>query len=145
MAALVDQWTHGLDRIPEHDVEIDDLLLQVNPPAEHARDLEQIADEACEITDLSFDDSVGVMLDGAPVRTNLLEHLDGGVDGLDPHRKILLHAHEWLAPGARVLLEVAFDQEEAAMWIAKQFEQYDQATVLRDLGKRPRVLSVRRV
>jgi len=81
---------------------------------------------------------------------NVREHepklaLDGGEDGLDPHRKILMRAHEWLVPGARVLLEIAFDQEEAVLWIAKQFEQYDQASVLRDLGKRARVLSLRRV
>lgn len=71
--------------------------------------------------------------------------LDGGVDGLDVHRRILKSAHEWLASGARVLLEIAFDQEEKVLWIARQFDQYDNAIVLRDLGKRPRVLSLRRI
>ena len=71
--------------------------------------------------------------------------LDGGTDGLDLHRRILKDAHEWLTSGARVLLEIAFDQEESALWISRQFGQYDNATILRDLGKRPRVLSLNRI
>jgi release factor glutamine methyltransferase len=70
--------------------------------------------------------------------------LDGGGDGLDPHRRILAGAERWVAPGALLLLEIAFDQEEKALWIAHQHEIFERVSVLRDLGKRPRVLSLMR-
>ncbi|MFT3969248.1 MAG: putative protein N(5)-glutamine methyltransferase [Micropruina sp.] len=41
--------------------------------------------------------------------------LDGGGDGLDVHRRIAAAAHEWLAPGGRLLIEVARAQAGQAV------------------------------
>src|SRR5690606_15802156 len=41
--------------------------------------------------------------------------LDGGADGLDPHRKILERAHNHLRPGGLLYIEIAYDQGEAAL------------------------------
>ena len=38
--------------------------------------------------------------------------LDGGPDGLDPHRRILAGAPKYLRPGGRVFLEIAYDQSK---------------------------------
>lgn len=70
--------------------------------------------------------------------------LDGGEDGLDPHRKILAQAGKWLVPAGRAMLEIAFDQEDAALWIARNSPDFEDERVFKDLGGRPRVLSVRR-
>ncbi|MBF4461077.1 MULTISPECIES: putative protein N(5)-glutamine methyltransferase [unclassified Rathayibacter] len=40
--------------------------------------------------------------------------LDGGVDGLDLHRRIALEAAAWLAPGGSVVIETSDDQAEAS-------------------------------
>lgn len=40
--------------------------------------------------------------------------LDGGPDGLDVHRRIAAEASDWLAPGGRLLIEVAPSQVQAA-------------------------------
>jgi release factor glutamine methyltransferase len=51
--------------------------------------------------------------------------LRGGPDGLDPSRRILADAPQWLAPGGRILLEMHVDQartlirEAAASWEAR--------------------------
>ena len=41
--------------------------------------------------------------------------LDGGPDGLDVHRRVLLEVRRWLAPGAQVLIEVSQDQAPDAL------------------------------
>ena len=41
--------------------------------------------------------------------------LDGGADGLDVHRRIAADAHEWLAPGALLLIEVSEAQVPIAL------------------------------
>ena len=43
--------------------------------------------------------------------------LDGGVDGLDVHRRLAEHAGEWLAPGGCLLVEVADAQASRAIEI----------------------------
>lgn len=70
--------------------------------------------------------------------------LDGGPDGLDPHRKILAGAVDRLVPGGRVILEIAYDQEEAAMWMLRQDTRFADARCIRDLGKQPRVIEATR-
>src|SRR5690606_28969694 len=44
-----------------------------------------------------------------------LRALDGGPDGLGFHRRILNEAPMRLLPGGRVMLEIAYDQAEAAL------------------------------
>lgn len=66
--------------------------------------------------------------------------LDGGPDGLDPHRKILAAAHDRLVGGGKVILEIAYDQEEAAIWMLRQDTRYTDARCFRDLAGQPRVI-----
>jgi release factor glutamine methyltransferase len=71
--------------------------------------------------------------------------LDGGEDGLKPLRRILDETGDWLAPGGYALIEIAFDQAERALWIVSQRPAWTDASVINDLGRRPRVLVVRKV
>lgn len=70
--------------------------------------------------------------------------LDGGPDGLDPHRKILAGASDRLVQGGKVMLEIAFDQEEAAMWMVNQDPRFTGARCIRDLAGQPRVIEATR-
>lgn len=70
--------------------------------------------------------------------------LDGGPDGLDPHRRILAGAVDRVRSGGRVLLEIAYDQEEPAREMAAAFPAFEDAKVLRDYAGQPRVLMVTR-
>ena len=71
--------------------------------------------------------------------------LDGGADGLDPHRKILAGAHERLVPGGRLMMEIAYDQEEAALWMLRDDPRFSDPKCFRDLAGRPRVVEATRV
>lgn len=71
--------------------------------------------------------------------------LDGGEDGLAPLRRILDESGDWLAPGGYAMIEIAFDQADRALWIVSQRPVWADATIVSDLGKRPRVLVVRKV
>lgn len=71
--------------------------------------------------------------------------LDGGPDGLDPHRKILAGAYDRLLPGGGLLMEIAFDQEEPAMWMLTQDPRFTDAKCFRDLAGQPRVISAKRI
>lgn len=71
--------------------------------------------------------------------------LDGGIDGLAMHRRILAGAGTKLLPGGRVFLEIAFDQGPAALEVAAAHgSEFDDARIFRDNGGRDRVLSLRR-
>ncbi len=72
------------------------------------------------------------------------EALDGGVDGLDVHRRILAGAAQRLVPGGRILLEIAFDQGPAAMEMIHAYPGFEEARILKDHGGKDRVLSARR-
>lgn len=50
--------------------------------------------------------------------------LDGGVDGLDIHRRVAAHAAEWLAPGGMLFIEVSDQQApvSAALFSAAALE-----------------------
>jgi len=67
--------------------------------------------------------------------------LDGGLDGLMFHRRILDGAGPFLAAGARVYLEIAFDQGPAALAVAREHPMLKDPAVLRDAGGRDRVLT----
>ena len=67
--------------------------------------------------------------------------LDGGLDGLAFHHRILEHAAEHLETGGRIFLEIAFDQGDAALQVAREYKGYDDLRILKDYGGRDRVLT----
>lgn len=68
--------------------------------------------------------------------------LDGGPDGLTIHRRILADAPARLLPGGRVMLEIAFDQADAAKAMAGEFPRFGQPTILKDAAGNNRVLAI---
>ena len=70
--------------------------------------------------------------------------LDGGADGLDPHRRILTEAAEYLAPGGRLFLEHEHYHGESARALANQFPAYEDVQTFRDANGRDRALYARR-
>ena len=68
--------------------------------------------------------------------------LDGGVDGLVIHRRILAKAPDHLLPGGRVFLEIAFDQGPAAREMALDYDAFVEPRILKDFGGRDRVLAL---
>ena len=69
--------------------------------------------------------------------------LDGGLDGLAIHRRILQQAPAKLSPGGHIFLEIAFDQGELAIELAKEHAEFIEAKVLKDHGGNDRVLTAR--
>ena len=69
--------------------------------------------------------------------------LDGGMDGLTVHRRILGEAPGRLVPGGRVFLEIAFDQGNLAAEAAAECSMFRDIMVLRDYGGNDRVLTAR--
>jgi release factor glutamine methyltransferase len=67
--------------------------------------------------------------------------LDGGPDGLGPHRRILAGAAERLRPGGRIFLEIAYDQHAAALELVAEFDTFSEPRILRDYGGHPRVIT----
>jgi release factor glutamine methyltransferase len=67
--------------------------------------------------------------------------LDGGIDGLDVHRRILEGAPQRLAGGGKIFLEIAFDQGPAAMEMIAKHDAFEHARIIRDHGGRDRVLA----
>ncbi len=71
--------------------------------------------------------------------------LDGGLDGLAFHRRILNEAPDRLVPGGRIFLEIAFDQGAGAMQVAEAHAAtFVEPRLLKDFGGRDRVLTLRR-
>lgn len=70
--------------------------------------------------------------------------LDGGLDGLAFHRRILSQAPPRLRQGGRIYLEIAFDQGEAAMAVAAEHSEFEEPRLLKDFGGRDRVLTARK-
>jgi release factor glutamine methyltransferase len=71
--------------------------------------------------------------------------LDGGLDGLSLHRRILDESPQRLVSGGRIYLEIAFDQGDLAREIASGREMFDEVRILKDFGGRDRVLTARRI
>ena len=71
--------------------------------------------------------------------------LDGGADGLDPHRRILEAASDHLAPGGRLFLEHEWYHGAAARALAERHAgRYDDVRTLRDANGKDRALHTRR-
>ncbi len=74
-----------------------------------------------------------------------VEALDGGIDGLILHRRILQGAAERLMPAGRVYLEIGYDQGPAAVEAAAPFAaDFDDVRVLKDHAGHDRVLTAKR-
>jgi release factor glutamine methyltransferase len=73
-----------------------------------------------------------------------MQALDGGMDGLTLHRRVLEQAPARLTPGGRVYLEIAFDQGEAAREVAANYPAFEDVRILKDFGGRDRVLTARK-
>jgi release factor glutamine methyltransferase len=73
-----------------------------------------------------------------------VEALDGGMDGLVIHRRIIEGAVERLVPGGRMYLEIQFDQREAGMEIFARHPQFEDVRALKDYGGNVRVVTARR-
>src|SRR5207248_1714337 len=67
--------------------------------------------------------------------------LDGGIDGLMFHRRILKQAPPRMVSGGRIFLEIAFDQGPQAEQLAREHDAFDDARILKDFGGRDRVLT----
>jgi release factor glutamine methyltransferase len=70
--------------------------------------------------------------------------LDGGQDGLAIHRRILAESPDRLMPGARIFLEIAYDQGPAALEAAAGYHSFEEVRILRDHAGNDRVLTARR-
>jgi release factor glutamine methyltransferase len=71
--------------------------------------------------------------------------LDGGLDGLSFHRRILTDAPDRLVSGGYLFLEIAFDQGEAALAVANEHTQtFHDPRLLKDFAGHNRVLTARR-
>lgn len=71
--------------------------------------------------------------------------LDGGLDGLTFHRRILTETPDRLVTGGYIFLEIAFDQGEAAMEVASEHASaFHDARLLKDFAGHNRVLTARR-
>ncbi len=70
--------------------------------------------------------------------------LDGGIDGLAIHRRILEGAADRLLPSGRVYLEIAFDQGPAARNLAAEYEGFEDARILKDHAGNDRILTARK-
>jgi release factor glutamine methyltransferase len=71
--------------------------------------------------------------------------LDGGADGLEPHKRILDAAADYLAPGGRLFLEHEWYHGAPARALAERCsDRYDDVRTLVDANHRDRALHVRR-
>jgi release factor glutamine methyltransferase len=73
-----------------------------------------------------------------------LQALDGGLDGLAVHRRILAGAHLRLRSGGQILLEIAFDQGELSRTVASQYSGFREIRILKDHAGNERVLAATR-
>jgi release factor glutamine methyltransferase len=71
--------------------------------------------------------------------------LDGGADGLDPHKRILEEAADFLAPGGRIFLEHEWYHGGPARALAERYpDRYEDVRTLVDANGKDRTLHVRR-
>lgn len=67
--------------------------------------------------------------------------LDGGIDGLIVHRRILAGASGRLVPGGRIYIEIGYKQADAAREAASHHPELENVLILRDLAGNDRVLT----
>ncbi len=71
--------------------------------------------------------------------------LDGGADGIDFYRRIIGEAHEYLAPGGAIVLEIGADMGPAVAELFACSGGYRPATVYRDYSGKDRVIAAMRL
>jgi release factor glutamine methyltransferase len=67
--------------------------------------------------------------------------LDGGLDGLAIHRRILNEAPTHLLPNGRIYLEIAFDQGPAIQQLASTHPSFTEVKILKDPANHDRLLT----
>ncbi len=72
------------------------------------------------------------------------EALDGGIDGLMLHRRILEGATDRLLSGGRIYLEIGWEQGCASREAASRHDELEDVRVLKDYAGHDRVLTARR-
>jgi release factor glutamine methyltransferase len=70
--------------------------------------------------------------------------LDGGIDGLVVHRRIIEGAGERMVPGGLIYLEIQFDQKDSVKQILESRAEFEEVRVLKDYGGNPRVVTARK-
>ncbi len=73
-----------------------------------------------------------------------IEALDGGLDGLMLHRRILHEGRDRLVAGGRMYLEIMYDQGDRARQIAIDAGGYEDVRILKDYAGHDRVLTLGR-
>ncbi len=71
--------------------------------------------------------------------------LDGGIDGLVIHRRILSEAPRRLNSGGHLFLEIAFDQADLAKAAIAPHPEFSDVRILKDQAGNDRVLAARRI
>jgi len=69
--------------------------------------------------------------------------LDGGADGLDFYRRIITHAHEYLADGGYVVVEIGFGQSRTLQELFKEKEKFDIIAIIQDYARIDRIVVAR--
>jgi release factor glutamine methyltransferase len=69
--------------------------------------------------------------------------LDGGMDGLDPIRRLLNIALEWLAPNGMILLEIESSQGIQALNLARVIFSEARVRLHQDLARQDRLLEIK--
>jgi release factor glutamine methyltransferase len=67
--------------------------------------------------------------------------LEGGVDGMDIYRRIIEEAHEYLAPGGHIVLEIGADLGKTVTELFTRSGYYGQVSVYRDYAGKDRVVA----
>jgi release factor glutamine methyltransferase len=70
--------------------------------------------------------------------------LDGGLDGLTIHRRILADAPERLVANGQIFVEIAFDQGELAKSVIAEHRAFTNVRILKDNAGNDRVLAARK-
>lgn len=78
------------------------------------------------------------------IRFEPISALDGGPEGMDHIKMIILEAHRYLKPKGLLLLEIGFDQREAVETTAHSFDAYDPPVFFKDYGGHDRVALLRK-
>ena len=73
-----------------------------------------------------------------------LQALDGGEDGLDFYRRIIINAGRYLGPGGILAFEIGYDQGVAVSGLIKLTDQYRNVAVIQDLAGLDRVVVAER-
>ncbi|HVI42264.1 MAG TPA: peptide chain release factor N(5)-glutamine methyltransferase [Anaerovoracaceae bacterium] len=82
------------------------------------------------------------------LQREIVEHepmiaLDGGEDGLDFYRRIVVGAPDYLKPEGLLFMEIGHDQGGAVCALASETERFEDITIIRDLAGHDRVVKCR--